>query len=120
MVVLLLLFVFDAVVAYVLGCLLVLRLFVSGVFVCMCLCYKKFAYACCRLVVCVCVIFLYTGCRVKPPRAKHPFARQKWRRTAAEARAASEAVGRSPINRDTSFTFFNSYRCFQNNITFFF
>ena len=33
--VLLLLFVFDAVVAYVVGCWLVLRLFVRGVFVCM-------------------------------------------------------------------------------------
>ena len=118
--VLLLLFVFDAVVAYVVGCWLVLRLFVRGVFVCM-----FYVTSCLRMLVVVWwffvwVIFLYTGCRVKPPRAKHPFARQKWRRTAAEARAASEAVGRSPINRDTSFTFFNSYRCFQNNITFFF
>ena len=96
--VLLLLFVFDAVVAYVVGCWLVLRLFVSGVFVCMCLCYKKFAYACCRLVVCVCVIFLYTGWRVEATPSKTRFVRQKIGETASRARVSERRLsGEAPL-----------------------
>ena len=107
--VLLLLFVFDAVVAYVVGCWLVLRLFVRGVFVCM-----FYVTELLRMIV---VVWWFDGglyfCTLdvgeKPARAKTFFARQNMAENGSRARAASEAVGRSPIKRLPSFFFIIEY-----------
>ena len=70
-----------------------------GVFLFVCVyVIKKFAYACCRLVVCVCVIFLYTGWRVEATPSKTRFVRQKIGETASRARVSERRLsGEAPL-----------------------